>query len=1364
MAVPSVDRIVDRVARSPWLWFALAMGASCVQAHFAPPGPLSGLLAIPFTAALFAGRRGVLATAAGHLIVLVAYAVPVRFAGPALAGLVAEGLVVAWLAPSRERRRFDQLEDVYVLLGLVLAATACRMAVVMPAAFVVGEPVAVAGLALLGSNPFAILVFAPVWLVATQRRQDFESAVGPVESVLVAVLGIAATYFAYASGISLLRPVPTPAVALVVLPMVWIAIRFELIGAATATFAVVLELVVLALVAEDWRPFVDREMGMYQHQIVLLLAATLLACNLLIAAIARSQRVQRRESLVLVAALRQKAERMAALNDKLTIQTEQLRRQSEQLLVQYAELEDANGRLASQQAWMDAVYASMPVGLYIVDKSERLLDRKHARPMVPGLDHGLPSGRIADLSAQYDVRRLDDSPFEVDDWPIIRAVRQGERTVNEPLKLRQPDGSWRVLSVNAGPILDRDGAITGAVALTVDVTALHDATRSIELVNRRVQFALQSAKAIVWERDIHCGMNYRTSSMAEWLGYPLEAGFDNLDVYFGHMHPDDRDRGLDEFRRFTARVGVFASEYRMVHRDGHVVWVLTRGETLAGDDGRPARIVGAHFDITAQKETEAKLRFLESAIVHTRDAVVLIDAHAAPNAGRQVLYVNDAFVRMSGYARADVVGRSLNVLRGPDSDPETLERIRTALDGGHSFQTEILNYRKGGTSYWAELTLEPVRDADGTIQHWVMIQRDITDRRRAADALRRSEEMFRGIFENAWAGVSLTDPTGRFVSANPAFAAMLGMPESEIVGRYSRDVTHPESWAEQAPVARDFVAGRIDRYQIKKRYVRGDGEMFWGELFCNAIRGPGGEFLYGLGVTVDVTERTRLETQLRESEARLRAVYENSAAGVIVVDPEAVIVEVNPAFAKMLGYDPAAMVGLAVSAITHPDDIGPERLKLKELTDGRAENAQVRKRYLHCDGSHVVADLYTRCIRDDGGQVKFRIGIAIDVTERVALEDQLRHAQKMEAVGQMAGGIAHDFNNLLTAILGNLSLARKAASPELPAMLAAAEQAAGRAADLTRKLLGFARRSQLQLAPVDPGEVVTEVVDILRRTLNPLIVIETDLAPTAPIHADPTLLNQVLVNLCLNGRDAMPQGGRLILSVAEVEHDQPPHGLAPGRFANLAVTDTGEGMSAETMARIYEPFFTTKGVGKGTGLGLAMVMGTIRQHGGWVDCTSAPGVGTRFDIYLPLADLPLDAPAGSTDETPVEIEVPRARTGDELVLVVDDEPLVRSLARAVLESDGYTVVESEDGADAVEWVRQHPNRASLILMDVTMPRMSGRDAYDLIAAIDPAARVLFSSGYSAEDISDIITTAGMLAKPYRPGDLLKTVRDAIARG
>jgi two-component system cell cycle sensor histidine kinase/response regulator CckA len=388
-----------------------------------------------------------------------------------------------------------------------------------------------------------------------------------------------------------------------------------------------------------------------------------------------------------------------------------------------------------------------------------------------------------------------------------------------------------------------------------------------------------------------------------------------------------------------------------------------------------------------------------------------------------------------------------------------------------------------------------------------------------------------------------------------------------------------------------------------------------------------------------------------------------------------------------------------------------------------------------------------------------------DVTEQNQLEEQLRQSHKLEAVGRLAGGIAHDFNNLLTVILGNLELIRHgSAGDEEKELLASTERAAKQAADLTKQMLGFARRQPLRTATLDLNSIVQEAVGMLRRTIDPRISIQLHTAADLrPVAVDPVQIQQVLMNLCLNARDAMPEGGTLTVETADSEISRQPGTEADspaGGFVRVSVTDSGVGMTEEVRAKIFEPFFTTKDVGQGTGLGLAVVYGVAQAHGGWVECTSSPGLGSRFDVYLPRGI--------ASDEQVVETSAPTkapVRGRGETVLLADDEPLVRDLARNALERHGYRVFVAADGAEAVELFQRENGSVALVILDASMPQMSGQQACAAIRKGRPQTKVLFASGHPMNEIPPNDPTTGFLHKPYTPSTLAAAVRgmlDSIA--
>jgi PAS domain S-box-containing protein len=476
---------------------------------------------------------------------------------------------------------------------------------------------------------------------------------------------------------------------------------------------------------------------------------------------------------------------------------------------------------------------------------------------------------------------------------------------------------------------------------------------------------------------------------------------------------------------------------------------------------------------------------------------------------------------------------------------------------------------------------------------------------------------------------------------------------------------------------------------------------------------------------------------------------------LVVASPTTQLKRINPAFGATIGYGANELVGTPLIDLVHPDDRA-RTLQVFENILGGAPLTNFENRYLRKDGEQRVFS-WRANVDPVTGDI---YAVARDVTQQHATEAQLRHAQKMEAVGQLAGGIAHDFNNLLLAILGNAELARQAdLSPDVAEHIVEIEGSAQRAADLTQQLLAFSRGQPLDTVPIDINELVAGLMKMLRRLLPESITIDWSPGKELPsVSADPGQLEQVIVNLCVNARDAMPRGGRLTLGSEMIELDEQYQEAHPwakaGRYVLLRVTDTGVGMTPEVRERAFEPFFTTKGSERGTGLGLATVYGIVQRHGGMIHLYSEPGHGTAFKIYLP-ADARVATPATKEKRS----APPR---GDETILIAEDEEQVRRVVVRLLERAGYQTIAVANGAEALRVLAQDGVPVDLVLLDVVMPGLGGPETWEKLRELRPDLGVLFASGYADERHRERMPEgARVLDKPFRTEELLRAVREKL---
>jgi two-component system, cell cycle sensor histidine kinase and response regulator CckA len=519
---------------------------------------------------------------------------------------------------------------------------------------------------------------------------------------------------------------------------------------------------------------------------------------------------------------------------------------------------------------------------------------------------------------------------------------------------------------------------------------------------------------------------------------------------------------------------------------------------------------------------------------------------------------------------------------------------------------------------------------------------------------------------------------------------------------------------------------------------------------------------HALALHAEEQQRLHAEAAVRASEERFRALVENSSDALLLMDAEGRVTYLTPSSERHLGWKRDQMIGRSIFDFVHPDDRDLVGQRMADALEDPLRPVTQEIRFQHADGDwRIMEGIGVNRLGDPS--VKAIVVNARDVTDRRKLEDQLRQSQKMEAVGQLAGGVAHDFNNLLTAILGYCSLMLDEVPQEDPLRQDLMEiQAAGeRAAALTRQLLAFSRRQMLQPQVVDINTLIRQLEKLLRRLISEDVELVTALGgDLQPVRVDPASIEQILVNLAVNARDAMPVGGRLTIETSNVEIDEAytlTHvSMTPGPYVMLAVGDTGRGMDAATRARVFEPFFTTKEQGRGSGLGLATVYGIVKQSGGFIWVYSELGHGTVFKVYLPHA---------KTRTVPRASDVRPQETaqGWETVLLVEDEDAVRALAREVLRRYGYIVLEARHGVDALRVAERHPDTIHLMVTDVVMPHMSGREVAERLSTVRPTMKVLFMSGYTDHALMhrELAPGSKFLQKPFTPEVFARKVRHVL---
>jgi two-component system, cell cycle sensor histidine kinase and response regulator CckA len=930
------------------------------------------------------------------------------------------------------------------------------------------------------------------------------------------------------------------------------------------------------------------------------------------------------------------------------------------------------------------------------------------------------------------------------------------------------------------------------VVVARDVTERRRAAEALRHSEQRFRALVEYSRDVITLLDAHGTVLFASQSTSPVLGYESTENVGRN--VFELIHPDDRPGALELFAQLMQEPGrLMHTEVRGLHKDGtwrllEVVGVNRLGEGAIG------AIVVTYRDITARERAERDQRetlsLLNATFESTADGILVVDL------GGRIVSFNRKFAELwripDSILEAKLAEQALAFVQEQVTDPRAfLARIRDIYARPDASSFDVLTFKDGRRF---ERLSQPQRIGGRSVGR-VWSFRDVTEAKRAeqiqlatyriseaAHAARNLQELFAAIHRivgelmparNFY--IALYDPAKDILSF-PYFVDEYDndFPDKRPGKGLTEYVLHtgepllvtPEVQAELERRGEVELIGApsIDWVGVPLKIGDRTIGVLAAQTYAPGVRYGETEKHILQFVSTQVAmaiERKRTEEQLHESEHKYRLLFETNPEPAWVYDFDTLrILAVNQAAIVRYGYSEAEFLQLTIRDIRPPE----AQDRLEEELAHRPEDGIVRTGVRHRtrDGRPFEVDLVARPLEFAGRRA--RLVLARDVTAQRQLEEQLRQSQKMEAVGQLAGGIAHDFNNLLTAILGSTQLLLNAIPPGDACREDVEEirNAGVRAAELTRQLLAFSRRQVLAPKVLELNTVVANMDKMLRRLIGEDVDLATSLDPHAgAVHADPGQLEQVLLNLVVNARDAMPSGGRVTIETTRVtpydELVERRHRLPPGDYACLVVTDSGAGMDEATQAHLFEPFFTTKEVGKGTGLGLATVYGIVKQSGGYIWVYSEPGRGTTVKVYLPRVP-------GAAEPAAPPPQPPALRGGHETVLLVEDAPPVRTLARRSLEACGYAVLEAPDGPSAVSLSAAHAGTIHLLVTDVVMPGMSGRELAERLAPLRPEMKVLYTSGYTDDAmVRQGVLNAGVafLQKPFVPDTLARKVRDVL---
>ena len=979
-----------------------------------------------------------------------------------------------------------------------------------------------------------------------------------------------------------------------------------------------------------------------------------------------------------------------------------------------------------------------------------------------------------------DLVLLDVVLTDIDGWEVCQSIKADINSADTYVVLIssiKTDEECQALGLEIGA----DGYIARPVsnrellARVESLLRLRRTEKRLRESQEQLALAIEGSGVGLWDWRVQTGQTIFNERWAQIIGYNLEELTPtNIETWQKFVHPDDLQKSNELLQKHvTGEIQAYECEARMKHKDGHWVWILDRGKVTERDEaGNPLRMTGTHLDITERKSAELELRrYRENLEEMVREQTAdLCDSELkyrtvanftydweywiAPDGS--IPYMAPSCERITGYKVDEFRNNPellLDIIYPEDKSIAGDHFDMIDCQDPHTVDFRILT--RSGEERWIEHRCQAVFDASGECLGRRVSNRDITDRKRFEEELRRSEEKFSKVFHCAPALMTISNADdATLLDVNDAFCRSSGFSREECIGKTSIDIgwLTPE---ERIRLVGEFQAHGSVRGMDLKTHTKNNEEMellFSGEL----LETSGRQLL--LATALDITERKRVERQRQ----RLIKVIEQVSEGILIADTEGIIQYVNPAQEAISGYRSSELIGGRIDVFQsdkHDEDFVTNMwrtIKSGKVWSGTFIN---RKK----DGTEYHEQNNMSPVYDESGNLTSFVAIKHDVTKQLELQKQFLQAQKMEAVGTLASGIAHDFNNILQVVLGHAE--QLVDDDEMPLRLkeqvATLIRATLSGADLVKRLMLFSRKAEINPKQLDLGQQILQIRKLLYRTIHKNIEIE--IVPTKEIDsikADPTQIEQVIMNLVLNARDAMPLGGKITVETRNVSLDSEfcAHhvGVSPGRYVLLKISDNGSGIPEDALPHIFEPFYTTKAPGYGTGLGLSTVHWIVNSQGGIITCESKPGLGTTFNVYFPVIDSPQISAKSPEKSEPVG--------GSETILVVDDEEFVRNVEEGILRSVGYQVLTASDGFEAWDVYKAKHDTIMLTILDIVMPKMDGVECMKRILAINPKAKILTCSGLTqgAEPIKLLGEgSRGHIHKPAKKKELLEKVRKIL---